>query len=137
MRTLLSILLITPFFLQSKLPILTQYFQKTETLQVSVSVYNPQRSQCDSLPLETASMLQIDTNLLKQNKLKWCAVSRNLLKRFNPKAKYNLLDTITLDHPLFKGKYIITDVTKDIYYNRVDVLHHNLKYCSTKGKILL
>ena len=128
-------LILIPFFLESKLPLRSLF--RTETLQVSVSVYNPSQSQCDSLPLETASQLLIDTNLLKQNKLKWCAVSRNLLKRFNPKAKYNLLDTIQLDHNLFKGKYIITDVTKDIYYNRVDVLHHNLKYCSTKGKILL
>jgi hypothetical protein len=135
MKFLFSILLLTPFFLVSHLPDKKEF--KTDTLYVSVSVYNPHISQCDSDPLETASQLLIDTNLLKQNKLKWCAVSRNLLKRFNPKAKYNLLDTITLDHNLFKGKYIITDVTKDIYYNRVDVLHHNLKYCHKKGKILL
>jgi len=115
----------------------TKYIEPVKTLNVSVSVYNPSISQCDSTPLITASQLLIDTNLLKQNKLKWCAVSRNLLKRFNPKANYNLLDTIQLDHNLFKGKYIITDVTKDIYYNRVDVLHHNLKYCKTKGKIIL
>jgi len=136
MKTL--ILLLIPTILNSgDFCLNTVYKKPIETLNVNVSVYNATVKQCDSTPLLTASQLLIDTNLLKQNKLKWCAISRNLLKRFNPKAKYNLLDTIILDHNLFKGKYIITDVTKDIYYNRVDVLHHNLKYCSTNGKILL
>lgn len=129
------LLLLIPIILDSG-DFCINYTPLSTHLNVSVSVYNATVKQCDSTPLLTASQLLIDTNLLKQNKLKWCAVSRNLLKRFNPKAKYNLLDTITLDHPLFKGKYIITDVTKDIYYNRVDVLHHNLKYCHKKGKII-
>lgn len=110
----------------------TKYIEPVKTLNVSVSVYNPSTSQCDSTPLITASLKVIDTNLLKQNKLKWCAISHNL------KQKYKYGDTLHIQGiGKLSGKYIIVDLMNKKYFNKVDILHYNLKHCKTKGKIIL
>ena len=54
--------------------------------KVTVTVYNPVMEQCDSTPLITADNSEIDLKKLKQGKLKWVAVSRDLLK--SGKSKY-------------------------------------------------
>jgi len=92
-------------------------------IPVKVSVYNPVVSQCNSDPLVTASMSVIDTNLLKQGKLKWCAISRDL------KLKFKFNDTIHLQHEgVLSGKYIVKDLMNKRYSNKVDILHYNKKY---------
>jgi 3D (Asp-Asp-Asp) domain-containing protein len=101
-------------------------------IKVNVSVYNPSITQCDSTPLITASLKVIDTNLLKQNKLKWCAISHNL------KQKYKYGDTLHIQGiGKLSGKYIIVDLMNKKYFNKVDILHYNRKYCREKGKIIL
>lgn len=131
MKTL--ILLLIPTILNSgDFCFNSNYIEPVKTLNVNVSVYNPSISQCDSTPLITASLKVIDTNLLKQNKLKWCAISHNL------KQKYKYGDTLHIQGiGKLSGKYIIVDLMNKKYFNKVDILHYNLKYCKTKGKIIL
>lgn len=100
-------------------------------ISVNVSVYNATAKQCDSTPLLTASGAIIDTILLKQGKLKWCAISRNL------KSKFKFNDTIHLHHEGVLEKYIVKDIMDKRYFNKVDILHYSRKYCKEKGKIIL
>ena len=126
------ILLLIPTILNSGDFCLNAIYKKPiETLNVNVSVYNPSISQCDSTPLLTASGAMIDTILLKQGKIKWCAISKNL------KSKFKFNDTIHLQHEDVLEKYIVKDVMDKRYFNKVDILHYNRKYCKTKGKIIL
>ncbi len=131
MKTL--ILLLIPTILNSGDFCLNAVYKKPiETLNVNVSVYNATVKQCDSTPLLTASLKVIDTNLLKQNKLRWCAISHNL------KQKYKYGDTLHIQGiGKLSGKYIIVDLMNKKYFNKVDILHYNLKHCKTKGKIIL
>ena len=126
------ILLLIPTILNSGDFCLNAVYKKPiETLNVNVSVYNATIKQCDSTPLLTASGAIIDTILLKQGKLKWCAISRNL------KSKFKFNDTIHLQHEDVLEKYIVKDVMDEKYFNKVDILHYNRKHCKTKGKIVL
>jgi 3D (Asp-Asp-Asp) domain-containing protein len=128
MRTL--ILLLIPIILDSG-DFCINYTPLSTHLNVSVSVYNATVKQCDSTPLLTASGAIIDTTLLKQGKLKWCAISRNL------KSKFKFNDTIHLHHEGVLEKYIVKDIMDKRYFNKVDILHYNRKYCKEKGKIIL
>ena len=128
MRTL--ILLLVPIILDSG-DFCINYTPLSTHLNVSVSVYNATVKQCDSTPLLTASGSIIDTLLLKQGKLKWCAISKNL------KSKFKFNDTIHLHHEGVLEKYIVKDIMDKRYFNKVDILHYNRKYCKTKGKIIL
>lgn len=92
----------------------------SKTIKVTVTSYNPDTAQCDSTPYQTASMLMIDTNLLKNNKLKWVALSRDLLKRWGGKYKYN--DSINIPT---MGKYRVVDCMNKRYKNRIDILTFN------------
>ena len=46
---------------------------------ITLTVYNPVESQCDDTPLVTANGTKIDLEKLKKGKIKYCAVSRDLL----------------------------------------------------------
>lgn len=80
-----------------------------EILEVSGTVYNPVADQCDGSPLYTADGSYIDTALLKAGKLRWLAVSQDLLQRNG--GPYNLGDTIFVYHPddKIRGEWIIRD----------------------------
>jgi hypothetical protein len=102
-----------------------------DTINVIVTSYNPQISQCDSTPYLTASMNVIDTNLLKINKIRWVALSRNLLKRWGGKYKYN--DSI--DIPSL-GKYRVVDCMNKRFKNRIDILTYSSVLQPFKTKIV-
>jgi len=106
--------------------------EKKKTLEVTVSVYNPIVSQCDSTPLQTASLKIIDTVKLKKGKLKWCAISRDL------KRKYKFGDIIHIKNiGKLSGKYMIVDLMNKRYRKRVDILHYSAKHCKQNGKIVI
>lgn len=86
---------------------------------VTASRYNPVVEQCDDDPLLTADNSEIDLKKLKQGKLKWIAVSRDLLE------KYNYGDTVEVysyDDPSINGIYIIHDTMHPRWTNRIDIL---------------
>lgn len=53
---------------------------------VTLTYYQPVKAQCNSEPLVTADGSKINLRHLKQGRIKWCAISRDLLWLF-PKGK--------------------------------------------------
>ena len=106
---------------------------QSETVEISVAVeapvvletltvYNPTNGQCDLTPLITASNAKIDTMKLKRQQLRWMALSRNLLKRWN--GHFNYGDTVKLfvGDPQIDGLWIIQDNLNKKYKDRGDLL---------------
>lgn len=88
---------------------------------VTATVYNPTEDQCDSDPLITADNNYIDLDLLKEKKIKWIAVSRDLRKDF----KYGDEVMIECDHdPSINGIYEVRDTMNPRWKNRIDLLRH-------------
>ena len=56
---------------------------KTKGHLVSATKYHPVRSQCSGNPLVTADGSKISLTALKSGKLRWIAVSRDLLKNYS------------------------------------------------------
>ena len=91
--------------------------------KVTVTVYNPTVEQCDSDPYITADNSEIDLKKLKQGKLKWVAVSRDLLK--NGVVKYG--DRVKInckEDPTLSGVYIVHDTMHPRWTKHVDILAH-------------
>lgn len=88
---------------------------------VTVTRYNPVIDQCDEDPLITADNSEIDLRKLKNEELRWVAVSRDLLGEFS----YG--DTIKLtcqNDSSINGTYTIHDCMNKRWKNRVDILTH-------------
>ena len=94
--------------------------KETERL-VTVTRYNPVINQCDEDPLITADNSEINLRKLKNEELRWVAISRDLLGEFS----YG--DTIKLAcqaDPSINGTYTIHDCMNKRWRNRVDILTH-------------
>ena len=52
---------------------------KATVTHVTLTYYQPVKGQCDSKPLITADGSKINLNHLKSGKIRWCAISRDLL----------------------------------------------------------
>ena len=85
----------------------------------TVTVYNAVPSQCSGNHLKTADGSLIDTHALENGTLKWCAVSRDMLK-----DGYKYGDRIEILHvdPLIAGIYEIHDTTNKRFTRRIDIL---------------
>ena len=75
-------------------------------------------SQCDADPLITADMSKINLDKLKNREIRWIAVSRDLLK------KYNMGDTVIIESPNEKvnGEWVIHDKMNKRFEKRIDLL---------------
>lgn len=90
---------------------------KNVITHVTVTCYQPVKEQCDDNPLITADGSKIDLHKLKQGKIKWCAISRDLLWLFpNDKPKRV--------HIHGYGIYEVRDVMNKRFNHRVDILLH-------------
>jgi len=69
---------------------------------VSISHYYPDVKQCWGDPTITADMSRIDTVALRNGKLKWCALSRDMIY-----CEYR--QTLTKDTTVWRGKYRFGD----------------------------
>lgn len=96
---------------------------------VTLTVYNPEKSQCDLTPLITANGTKIDLKKLKDGKLKYCAVSRDLL--------WCLPYGSTINIEGF-GEYLVVDTMNERFNHHVDILQHKNKpiFKKTKVKII-
>ena len=85
---------------------------------VLITWYNPVSSQCDADPLITADMSKINLDKLKNREIRWIAVSRDLLK------KYNMGDTVIIESPNEKvnGEWVIHDKMNKRFEKRIDLL---------------
>ena len=102
------------------LPVEMPKYQVLETL----TIYNPVENQCDQSPLITANNSRIDLDKLYRNEIRWMALSRNLLKRWN--GEFNYGDTVILDagDPAIDGLWVVNDNMNKRFKDRGDLLFH-------------
>jgi len=111
----------------------------------TLTIYNPLESQCDDSPLITANNSRIDLDKLSRNEIRWMALSRNLLKRWN--GEFNYGDTVILQagDPDIDGLWVVNDNMNKRFKDRGDLLFHrdsrttgiwkNVKISRQNGKI--
>ena len=87
------------------------------TTHVTLTCYQPVKSQCNNQPLVTADGSKINLHHLKRGHIKWCAISRDLLYLF-PKNKPKRV------HIEGFGVYEVRDVTNKRHKHRIDILIH-------------
>ena len=84
---------------------------------VTLTYYQPVKGQCDSKPLITADGSKINLNHLKSGKIRWRAISRDLLYLF-PKGKPKRIYIEGF------GTYQVRDVMNRRFPHSVDILIH-------------
>ena len=83
----------------------------------TITVYHTVKSQTDDSPMITADGSHIDMRKLKTGKIRWCAISRDLLWLF-PKGKPKRILIEGL------GVYEVRDTMNERFDHRVDILLH-------------
>ena len=97
------------------LPLYTMAQNETYT----VTVYNAVPHQCSGNHLKTADGSLIDTDALENGTLKWCAVSRDMLKNG---YKYGDKIEILSSDSLISGIYEIHDTSAPRFKRHIDIL---------------
>lgn len=106
-----------------KLPNSTEKTTKIyDSLYVKLTVYWPNISQCDSTPLQTASLKTIDTNKVKSGRQKWVAISPNLHVRYGGSLKFGDTIKIHSKNKKIKGNWIVQDLSSPKNKNSIDIL---------------
>jgi hypothetical protein len=104
----------------------TRVAEKTQEYFVleTLTIYNPEENQCDADPLTTANNSRIDLDKLRRNEIRWMALSRNLLKRWN--GAFNYGDTVSLHSgdAAIDGLWVINDNMNKRFKDRGDLLFH-------------
>lgn len=102
----------------TKIP--TKYYESF-TLD-TLTIYHPVVAQCDSDPLITASSAKISLPKLRKQKIRWMALSRDMLTRWNGRLSYG--DTVQLvsGDKAIDGLWIIQDTMNKRYKKRGDLL---------------
>ena len=98
------------------------------TTHVTLTCYQPVKSQCNNQPLVTADGSKINLHHLKRGNIKWCAISRDLLYLFpKNKSKKVFIEGF--------GVYEVKDVMNKRHNHRIDILIHpkNSKRISIKN----
>ena len=93
---------------------------------VTLTTYNATEAQCDNSPNKTANGTIIDHKKLKQGKLKYCAISRDLLWCI-PMGSIIYIDG--------HGRYEVVDTMNARFNHRIDILQHYTEKNFKKEKI--
>ena len=93
---------------------------------VTLTTYNAVKSQCDETPDVTANGTIIDHKKLKQGKLKYCAISPDLLWCIP------MGSVIEIDG---HGRYEVVDTMNARFNHYIDILQHHTKKNFKKEKI--
>lgn len=101
---------------------------------VTLTYYQPVKAQCNSEPLITADGSRINLNHLRRGRIKWCAISRDLLWLF-PKGKPKRIYIEGF------GVFEVRDIMNRRFTHRVDILIHpkdskRIKLDKVKVKII-
>lgn len=88
----------------------------------ALTIYHPEKNQCDASPLTTASNSKIDVEKLKNEEIRWMALSRNLLKRWRGEFQYGDTVLVTAGDPQIDGLWVIKDTMNKRFKNRGDLL---------------
>lgn len=84
---------------------------------VTLTCYQPVKEQCNSEPLVTSDGSRINLKHLENGKVKWCAISRDLLWLF-PKNKPK---KVWIEG---YGEFEVKDVMHKRHNHRIDILIH-------------
>lgn len=84
---------------------------------VTLTCYQPVKEQCNSEPLVTSDGSRINLKHLESGKVKWCAISRDLLWLF-PKNKPK---KVWIEG---YGEFEVRDVMHKRHNHRIDILIH-------------
>ena len=93
---------------------------------VTLTTYNAVKSQCDNNPNKTANGTIIDYKKLKQGKLKYCAISPDLLWCI-PMGSIIYIDG--------HGRYEVVDTMNARFNHHIDILQHHTEKNFKKEKI--
>ena len=93
---------------------------------VTLTTYNATKAQCGNNPNKTANGTIIDHKKLKQGKLKYCAISRDLLWCI-PMGSIIDIDC--------HGRYEVVDTMNARFNHYIDILQHHTKKNFKKEKI--
>ena len=88
-----------------------------QTTHVTLTCYQPVKGQCNSEPLVTSDGSKINLRHLERGRVKWCAISRDLLWLF-PKNKPK---KVWIEG---YGEFEVRDVMHKRHNHRIDILIH-------------
>lgn len=111
--------------------------QQHTITHVKITCYQPTKTQCHGNPLITADGSVINLDKLKTGKIRWCAVSRDLIYLF-PKNKPKRIKIENC--PPLNGIWEVHDKTSGKLKHTVDILIHpqdKHRYNFKKVKILI
>lgn len=100
---------------------------------VTLTYYQPLKEQCNSEPLVTSDGSRINLSHLRKGKIRWCAVSRDLLYLF-PKGKKKRVWIEGF------GEFEVRDVMNRRFRHSVDILIHpkdSKRIKLTKVKVII
>jgi 3D (Asp-Asp-Asp) domain-containing protein len=93
---------------------------------VTLTTYNAVKNQCDDSPLITADGTKIDIRKLKRGKIKYCAVSRDLLW---------CIPLGSVVHIEGHGYYEVRDTMNERFNHYIDILQHKSQKNFKKERI--
>ena len=93
---------------------------------VTLTTYNAVKSQCDGTPLITADGTKIDLKKLKNGKIKYAAISRDLLW---------CIPLGSVIHIEGHGYYDVRDTMNERFNHCIDILQHSSQKNFKKEKI--
>lgn len=99
---------------------------KKFTTRVTLTTYNAVVNQCDKNPLITADGTKINKDKLRKGKIKYAAVSRNLLWA---------IPLGSIIHIEGHGYYEVHDTMNKRFNHRIDILQHEKQKNFKKEKI--
>jgi hypothetical protein len=95
-------------------------FKKSYFTEVTVTMYNPVPEQCNEEPDRTADGSKFDVS--KASKLKWVALSRDLLHRHGGEIKYGEIIYIEISNSNKSGFYRVRDTMNKRFTKSLDIL---------------
>jgi hypothetical protein len=121
--SLVSIFIITPIVGSSTkgLKYRLQLDRDTAELE-TLTIYNPVKRQCDNSPFLTSCNARIDPAKLYKQEIRWMALSRDLLKRWDGEFNYGDTVLLTSGDTEIDGLWIIRDTLNKRYKHRGDLL---------------
>lgn len=100
------------------------YLRKIDAIFVleTLTIYNPEVSQCDATPFITSSNARIDPAKLQKQEIRWMALSRDLLKRWNGVFNYGDTLMVRSGDGEIDGLWVVQDILNKKFKNRGDLL---------------
>jgi 3D (Asp-Asp-Asp) domain-containing protein len=102
--------------------------EKVFVTHVTLTTYNAVKGQCDSTPLITADGTKIDLKKLKDGKLKYAAVSRDLLW---------CMPYGSIIHIEGHGEFEVRDTMNERFNHYIDILQHSSQQNFKKNKVMI